>query len=80
MALNLYIYSGLGNIIAIVDSVREDISLDAEDVLNLHNNKNNRLKVTDFLHKSFSRKKDGFIACLKLVENSFLVLLQLDTL
>ena len=39
MALNLYIYSGLGNIIAIVDSVREDISLDAEDVLNLHNNK-----------------------------------------
>ena len=39
MALNLYIYSGLGNIIAIVDSVRKDISLDTEDVLNLHENK-----------------------------------------
>ena len=38
MTLNLYIYSGLGNIIAIVDSVREDISLDTEDVLNLHEN------------------------------------------
>ena len=42
MALNLYIYSGLGNIIAIVDSVREDISLDTEDVLNLHENKGAR--------------------------------------
>ena len=38
MTLNLYIYSGLGNIIAIVDSVREDISLDTEDVLNLQEN------------------------------------------
>ena len=40
MLLNLYIYSGLGNIIAIVDSIREDISIDSDGVINLHRDKN----------------------------------------
>ncbi len=39
MSMNLYIYSGLGNIIAIVDSLREDISIHSSDVVKLHHNK-----------------------------------------
>ena len=39
MYLDLQIYSGLGNIIAIVDSVRKDISIDSKIVLSLYENK-----------------------------------------
>ena len=39
MYLDLQIYSGLGNIIAIVDSVRTDISIDSKIVLSLYENK-----------------------------------------
>ena len=39
MYLDLQIYSGLGNIIAIVDSVRKDISIDSKIVINLYENK-----------------------------------------
>ena len=39
MYLDLQIYSGLGNIIAIVDSVRKDISIDSKIVLRLYENK-----------------------------------------
>ena len=39
MYLDLQIYSGLGNIIAIVDSVRKDISIDSKIVIGLYKNK-----------------------------------------
>ena len=39
MYLDLHIYSGLGNIIIIVDSVRKDISIDSKTVLSLYENK-----------------------------------------
>ena len=39
MYLDLQIYSGLGNIIAIVDAVRKDISIDSKIVLSLYKNK-----------------------------------------
>ena len=39
MYLDLQIYSGLGNIIAIVDSVRKDISIDSKIVISLYENK-----------------------------------------
>ena len=35
MELNLYIYSGLGNIIALVDLLREDLSLSPEEVMKI---------------------------------------------
>ena len=35
MELNLYIYSGLGNIIALVDLLREDLSLSPEEVVKI---------------------------------------------
>ena len=38
MPIDLYIYSGLGNIIAIIDSLRNDISINSEDVLKIHQN------------------------------------------
>ena len=36
MPIDLYIYSGLGNIIAIIDSLRNDISINSEDVLKIY--------------------------------------------
>ena len=38
MSIDLYIYSGLGNIIAIIDSLRNDISINSEDVLKIYQN------------------------------------------
>ena len=38
MPIYLYIYSGLGNIIAIIDSLRNDISINSEDVLKIYKN------------------------------------------
>ena len=38
MPIDLYIYSGLGNIIAIIDSIRNDISINSEDVLKIYQN------------------------------------------
>ena len=38
MPIDLYIYSGLGNIIAIIDSLRNDISINSEDVLKIYQN------------------------------------------
>ena len=35
MELNLYIYSGLGNIIALIDLLREDLSLSPEEVVKI---------------------------------------------
>ena len=40
MQSNLYIYSGLGNIIAIIDSIRDDILVESKDVVNLNLNQN----------------------------------------
>ena len=39
MFINLYIYSGLGNIIAIVDSIRENVSIHSSDVAKIYRNK-----------------------------------------
>ena len=38
MPIDLYIYSGLGNIIAIIDSLRNDISINSEEVLKIYQN------------------------------------------
>ena len=38
MPIDLYIYSGLGNIIAIIDSLRNDISINSEDVQKIYQN------------------------------------------
>ena len=38
MLTNLYIYSGLGNIIAIIDSLREEVSVNSNDVVSLYSN------------------------------------------
>lgn len=38
MVTNLYIYSGLGNIIGILDSLSTDISINSEDIINLYKN------------------------------------------
>ena len=38
MPIDLYIYSGLGNIIAIIDSLRNDISISSKDVLKIYQN------------------------------------------
>ena len=35
MDLNLYIYSGLGNVIALVDLLREDLTLSSEEVIKI---------------------------------------------
>ena len=35
MELNLYIYSGLGNIIALVDLVREDLCISSKEVVKI---------------------------------------------
>ena len=35
MELNLYIYSGLGNVIALVDLLREDLTLSSEEVIKI---------------------------------------------
>ena len=35
MLTNLHIYSGLGNVIAIIDAVRSDISIDSTHVTNI---------------------------------------------
>ncbi|HJL95624.1 MAG TPA: diaminopimelate epimerase [SAR86 cluster bacterium] len=40
MALRLYIYSGLGNVIALVDLLRNDLKLTEEDVLKISKSKN----------------------------------------
>tara|TARA_B100000609_G_C17198835_1_gene426912 strand:+ start:286 stop:1074 length:789 start_codon:yes stop_codon:yes gene_type:complete len=39
MKINVFIYSGLGNIIAIVESIRQDIKITAEEVKNLKEKK-----------------------------------------
>ena len=38
MVTNLYIYSGLGNIIGILDSLSTDLSINSEDIINLYKN------------------------------------------
>ena len=38
MVTNLYIYSGLGNIIGILDSLSTDLSINSEDIVNLYKN------------------------------------------
>ena len=40
MQSNLYIYSGLGNIIAIMDSIRKNLSIESKDVVHLNQNLN----------------------------------------
>ena len=38
MVTNLYIYSGLGNIIGILDSLSTDLSINSENIINLYKN------------------------------------------
>ena len=48
MALRLYIYSGLGNVIALVDLLRNDLKLTEEDVLKISKSKNVEFILTLF--------------------------------